>query len=524
MTVTRIDPRRHDVVLFDLDGVLTDTTALHAAAWKRLFDEFLAARPADPSEDHRTFTDTDYLHHVDGKPRIDGVLDFLASRNIQVPRGSADDEPGERSGHGLGKLKDRYFQELLEFQGAQAFEDATALVRSLRDNGLRTAVVSASRNCADVLERSGMTALFDVLVDGVLADELQLPGKPDPAAYLEAAALISTPPTRCVVIEDAESGVHAARAGGFGLAIGLARTGEPDRLLEAGADAVVSTLADIIVTDSGERRLSELPDALTGWDEIAGKLRGTLPALLLDFDGTLAPIRDDPSSVSLPIRTRMTLVSLARRLPVAIISGRDLWDVRRRVRVDTAWYAGSHGFEIAGPGVEPIEQSAATPALADLDEAERHLRSEFAAMPGVLVDRKRFALAVHYRNATPDDAVQVMSTAHRVSGRLPTLRIAHGRRVVELLPDVDWDKGRALRWLLTTAGLPETTPVFAGDDYTDEDALREVQGSGIGIVVLNAEHGDRLTWAHYSVSSPASLRTLLGRIASLEGPSQHGSA
>ncbi|GGI92185.1 hypothetical protein GCM10011581_31640 [Saccharopolyspora subtropica] len=517
MTTTRIDPRRHHAVLFDLDGVLTDTASVHAAAWQRLFDRYLADRPPSPLEDHRAFTAADYRQHVDGKPRVDGVLDFLRSRGIRLPRGASSDPAGRETGHGLGRLKDRYFHDALETGGVAVFDDAVALVESLRRHDIHTAVISGSRNCALVLDRAGIADLFDVRVDGVLAEELHLPGKPDPAVFLEAARRLDTPPSRCVVVEDAQSGVHAARSGGFALVLGVARAGPPSRLLDAGADTVVATLADVAVAKSDELLLSEVPDALTHWADIADRLRGRRPVLLLDFEGTLAPIRQDPSRVTLPLRTRVVLQLLARHCPVVISSGRDLRDLRRRVRVARAWYAGSHGFELLAPGGEPIAHHAAETALPDLGEAERLLAIEVGSVPGVLVDRTRFALAVHYRNARPAEVDQVISVVRRIGDERLTLRVAYGRRVVELLPNTYWNKGRALRWLMDEAGLTHSavTPVFAGDDRTDEDAFHEIHDDGIGIVVLGGEHGDRLTWAHYRVDGPRSLCTLLTHVTSL---------
>ncbi|MEV0084848.1 trehalose-phosphatase [Saccharopolyspora sp. NPDC050642] len=517
MAATSIDPLRHHAVLFDLDGVLTDTATVHAAAWKRLFDGYLAERTPAPAEDHLPFTGDDYLRHVDGKPRVDGVRDFLRSRGIRLPLGSAGDAAGRETCHGLGKLKDGYFRDALDAQGVAVFDDAIALIESLHRHGVRTAVISASRNCAAVLERAGIAHLFGVRVDGVVAEELGLPGKPDPAVFFEAARRLGVRPSSCAVVEDSESGVDAARVGGFALVVGVARSDSPTRLLEAGADVVVSSLADVAVAGSGERRLSEVPDALDRWTEIADRLRGHRPAVLLDFDGTLAPIRDDPTAVALPAGTREVLEVLAQRCPVAMISGRDLRDLRERVRVEDAWCAGSHGFELAGPDGTSVAQQSGETALPDLDEAERLLSAELRPVAGALVDRKRFAVAVHYRNVRPDEVERVISTVRRVGDARPGLRTTHGRCVVELLPDIDWNKGRALRWLLDRIGLVghDVVPVFAGDDYTDEDALREVHDDGIGIVVLSAEHGDRLTWARYSVDGPRSLCALLSRIAPL---------
>ncbi|MGW1679648.1 trehalose-phosphatase [Saccharopolyspora sp. NPDC002376] len=513
MVATSIDPNLHRAVLFDMDGVLTNTARLHSAAWQGLFDQYLAKRAPNPSEDHRPFTDGDYLHHVDGKSRVDGVLDFLRSRGIWLPRGDVGDEAGDETAHGLGKLQDAHFLAALDAQGAEVFDDAIALVESLHHHGIRTAVISASRNCARVLERAGIGHLFGVRVDGVVAAELQLPGKPDPALFLEAARRLGTPPSRAAVVEDAEAGVAAARVGGFALVIGVSRTGLPSRLVDAGADVVVSSLADVTVAASEQRRLSEVPDGLEHWDEIVARLRGRRPVVLLDFDGTLAPIRKDPAEVSLSVRTRSALQDLVRHCPVAVISGRDLSDVRSRVRLEGLWYAGSHGFELVGPNDEPVAQEAGEAALPDLDVAEQRLSDALEPVAGALVDRKRFALAAHYRNVRPDEVDRVITAVRQVGSELPGLRVAHGRKVVELLPDIDWNKGRALRWLLERSGLTELVPVFAGDDYTDEDALREIHDDGLGIVVLSAEHGNRLTWAHCSVAGTRPLIELLSRIA-----------
>ncbi|MDA3644313.1 trehalose-phosphatase [Saccharopolyspora indica] len=515
MVATSIDPHVHRAVLFDMDGVLTNTARLHSAAWKVLFDQYLAERSPAPPEDHRPFTDDDYRHHVDGKSRVDGVLDFLHSRGICLPRGDVGDEAGRETAHGLGKLKDEHFLRALDEQGAEVFADAISLVESLRRHHVETAVISASRNCARVLERAGIEQLFGVRVDGVVAAELKLPGKPDPALFLEAARRLGVPPSQTAVVEDAEAGVAAARAGGFALVLGVDRAGLPSRLAAAGADVVVSSLDEVAIAFPGQRRLSEVPDGLVHWNEISSRLRDRRPVLLLDFDGTLAPIRKDPAKVSLSVRTRTALQDLARRCPVAVISGRDLSDVRGRVRVEGVWCAGSHGFELAGPGDVPIAQEAGEAALPALDVAEQRLSAELAPVAGALVDRKRFALAVHYRNVRPDEVDRVISATRQVGAELPGLRMAHGRKVVELLPDIDWNKGRAVRWLLERAGLtgPELVPVFAGDDYTDEDALREVHEDGLGIVVVSAEHGDRPTWAHCSVDGTRALIDLLTRIA-----------
>jgi beta-phosphoglucomutase family hydrolase len=240
MAAVVISPDRFDAVIFDLDGVVTDTASMHAAAWTRLFDDFLAARSTQPGEDHRPFSAEDYRRFVDGKPRYDGVAAFLASRGIAADPATV---------HDLGDRKDRYFRELLAQQGVRVFRTTAALVRALAASGIRTAVISASRNCAAVLEAAGLADLFDVRVDGVVAEDLGLPGKPDPAVFLEAARRLGVHADRAVVVEDALAGVEAGRRGDFGLVIGVDRTGHPGELSEHGADVVVADLADVPVGD-----------------------------------------------------------------------------------------------------------------------------------------------------------------------------------------------------------------------------------------------------------------------------------
>ena len=244
--IVTISPRDYDAVLFDLDGVLTRTASVHASAWKRLFDDFLRHRAAETGEAFVPFDiDADYLQYVDGKPRYDGVASFLESRGIRLPLGELADGPGERTMHGLGNLKDRYFTEHLKQHGVDTYEPAIALVQSLRNEDIRTAVVSSSNNCAAVLEAVGIAHLFDVRVDGVDISRRGLAGKPAPDAFLEAARRLRVEPARSVVVEDAIAGVAAGRAGEFGLVVGVDRLAQSQALREAGANVVVTSLDQV---------------------------------------------------------------------------------------------------------------------------------------------------------------------------------------------------------------------------------------------------------------------------------------
>lgn len=231
-------------VLFDLDGVLTPTAEVHRAAWKRTFDEFLTSRSVDEE-----FTLEDYLRHVDGKPRYDGVRDFLASRSIDLPEGDPGDPPSWETVAGVGNAKNGAFTEVLESDGVEPFAGSVRLLDHLVDAGVAVAVVSSSANARAVLAAAGLLDRFDVVIDGVVARERGLPGKPAPDTYLAGAADLGTDPARTVVVEDAISGVQAGAAGGFGLVVGVDREGIADDMRRAGADVVVADLADLIVAD-----------------------------------------------------------------------------------------------------------------------------------------------------------------------------------------------------------------------------------------------------------------------------------
>lgn len=236
--------------LFDLDGVITRTASLHAAAWKEMFDGFLAERGAALGGDPSPFElPGDYTAYVDGRLRQDGVRGFLASRGITLPDGATDDPASAETVNGLGTRKNDLFTQILRRDGAEVYDSSVDFVCAARDLGLRRAVVSASRNCRALLESAGIDDLFEVRIDGEVAAERSLPGKPAPDTFLAAAADLGLAPEVCAVFEDATSGVAAGRAGGFGHVIGVDRAGHREDLLAHGADVVVDDLAELMVDE-----------------------------------------------------------------------------------------------------------------------------------------------------------------------------------------------------------------------------------------------------------------------------------
>jgi trehalose-phosphatase len=252
--------------------------------------------------------------------------------------------------------------------------------------------------------------------------------------------------------------------------------------------------------------------ALEHIDQIAQ--HGDRLAVFLDYDGTLTPIVSHPEDAWLPESMRQTLRLLAARVPVAILSGRDLDDVRGRVHVDGIVYAGSHGFDIAGPGGLRRELGAAY--LPVLDAAEMELREALDELPGAQLERKHFSVAAHYRNVHENDWLKVAAAVDAVAGKHRELRSINGKKVYELLPDIDWNKGKAVLWLLETLELErgKAFPIFVGDDRTDEDAFSALEKRGIGILVTEQP---QVTAANYRLSDADQverfLRELIARLA-----------
>jgi beta-phosphoglucomutase family hydrolase len=228
-------------ILFDLDGVLTPTAKVHERAWQELFDGYLQAVP-----EAEAYRDSDYFDHIDGKPRFDGVRDFLASRDIVLPEGPTDDDPANETVQGLGNRKNKIFNDIVDNTGVEPYEGSVRFLEAAIAEGLKVAVVSSSRNAPAVLLAAGLHGHFPVVVDGAVAAAQGLPGKPSPDTYEYAAELLELPSEECVVVEDAVSGVQAGNAGSFHSVIGVDRGAGRQALMDAGATLVVNDLGELL--------------------------------------------------------------------------------------------------------------------------------------------------------------------------------------------------------------------------------------------------------------------------------------
>lgn len=492
----------YDAVIFDLDGVITKTADVHARAWKALFDGYFAERHPDQP----AFTiETDYMTYVDGKPRYDGVDSFLKSRGITLERGQPGDTPDMETVCGLGNRKNTAFLQELEDKGVERYETTIELIRALHARGIRTGIISSSKNCEHVLKAAGALDLFEVRIDGTHQEAEGFPGKPAPDIFLMAAEQMGVSPQRTVVVEDAQSGMQAGRAGDFALVLGVDRGGNRAALIKDGADLVVDDLGEVCVTDG-------LPDGIDQAQYIIDSLQGRKLAVFLDYDGTLTPIVATPDLAVMSDEMRARVAKLAEKTTVGIISGRDRQNVANMVKLDTMVYAGSHGFDIKGPGIEFEQGAEFIPAL---EESEAYLNETLGDIEGMLVERKKYAIAVHYRNVDADTHLPTIEAAvDKVVADHPRLRKKGGKMIFEIQPDLDWHKGKALLKLLEHLGYDESNCVgmYVGDDVTDEDAFRSLRHRGFGVVVWD---GPRPTAANFSVGSVDACGRFLERLAEL---------
>ena len=527
-------------VVFDLDGVITQTAQVHFQSWKEAFDEYMRLREKRDNEPFKEFThEADYLPYVDGKPRYKGVQSFLESRNIHIPFGEPSDGPDKETVCGIGNKKNAHFTSIISTQGAEIYPSSVKLIEELIKAGIKVGVASSSKNCQQILKACKIEHLFQTRVDGVVSAEIGLKGKPEADIFVVAAHNLGASVAKAVVVEDASSGVEAGRNGGFGLVLGIARKNNTSELLVNGADVVVDDLDKMTlewIEDWFHKKplsLSEYwekePDSLDTPEKIskASKERALSPGytrsakkaffsgkklvFFLDYDGTLTPIVSRPEFAVLSDEMRGLFQRVATKHTVAIVSGRARQDVEKLVGLKGVCYAGSHGFDIAGPNVTMIEPRAEK-TIPLITEIMQGLKESLKDIEGLLIEEKKFSVAVHYRLVDEGKYLaKIEEVVKRVVDKEDALRLMKGKKVFEILPAIDWDKGQAIRWIMEALNLSwdENQIVYIGDDTTDEDAFRTVRTRGVTVLVADKA---KESAADFIVSNPDEVKKLFEKL------------
>ena len=383
------------------------------------------------------------------------------------------------------------------------------LARKLQGIGVAAAAYSSSPQCQQALKAAGIDDLFGVCIDGI-AGERGTAEKPDPTVLLEATRRLGVRPQRCVVVENSDAGVAAGRDGGFALVIGIDGTGRADDLTRTVPTSCSPTwpTSPFALVTSGSRN-SRM--RWTSYGQLIGITSARESMLFLDYDGTLSPIVSDPAAARLVDGAAEALELVAAVCPVAVLSGRDLADIRSRVDMPGHLVCGQPRVRADRTGRHISRERSGRRVRTHPRARGRRTEPEPGADSGSAVEHKRFAVAVHYREVAPEHVGEIVSTTHKL-GQRAGLRVTSGRMLVELRPDLDWDKGTTLAWIrdrIDPSG--SLLPIYIGDDLTDEDAFDAVKFDGIGIVVGHDEDGDRKTAAHFTLQSPDQVREFLQR-------------
>jgi len=499
--------------IFDLDGVITDTAKIHFKAWKQTFEEYLRLAEKKGPVKYRPFThDDDYLPYVDGKPRYKGVDSFLKSRGINLPWGSPSDGPEKETVCGIGNKKNLEFRKHLTSRDIEVFPAAIDFVKRLKARGIKVGVASSSKNCAAILNCARIRELFETVVDGEVSARLKLKGKPEGDIFVKAAENMKADPKYSMVVEDATSGIAAGRNAGFGLVLGIAMKKNRQDLLEEGADIVVEDF-DNLKDFPLENFFLKTPNHIFDfWDKNPSSIKTEAGELLfkkekiffsqmfyrkaseflstdktvffLDYDGTLTPIVSRPELAIMSEEMRKMVKELNKKFRVAIVSGRGRQDVEKLVDIPDLIYAGNHGFDIRINSENIIlqEMEKYIPLVARITN---QFNSKLSRIEGVIIEKKKFSVAVHYRLARDTEFPFIEREVAEVIKNNPDLRLMKGKKVFEILPRMEWDKGKALMRIMKTLGLDwkKQNIIYIGDDTTDEDAFRVVRGRGMGVLV-----------------------------------------
>ena len=497
--------RKYNGAIFELDGVLINTTEIHAKAWKQMFDIYNQRRKEkgqEPFEEFREVEDTPF--HMKDKHHYDGVESFLKSKGIEIPYGTpADDEESETI-CGLGNLKNEYYRSFLKEADVSIIPENVKKAREWKYRGLKIGVVTSVKSSKAVKEIPGLEDLFDVCIDSE-----EQPGRDVSQMMLNAARKMEIDPQKIVVIDESLSGIEAARKCGFNLVIGINDGDNKDNLLENGADIVLPSLEEFDLFSEEDYRKKYLPSAIDNMDKIIADIRNNKTLICLDYDGTLTPIISDYKNALLSEEMHATLKSASEDVPVAVVSGRDISFIKEKVNLDNVFYAGSHGYQIEGPDGFEYKLKESSEILPHLNDAERDLKKRTKLIKGVEIERKEYAIAIHYRHVHKDDIEYLENVVSDILQEYPRLKRGGGKKIIELKPNIDWHKGKAMN-VLREAITPgeDSMVIYVGDDETDEDAFKAIK-KGYGIYV---GHPGQETAASYYFRDVEEVGVFLGRL------------
>jgi alpha,alpha-trehalase len=496
-------------VIFDMDGVITDTAKVHFKAWKQIFDEYLKSTADEKKIAFKPFTLDDYIHYVDGMSRIDGVKCFLQSRHII---GSSDKLSSEDQNliQSLSTKKNEVFLELIKKEGVTVFPGTLALIKELKKNKIKIAAISSSKNCKEILTQGYVIQYFQAIVDGNALKECHLKGKPNPDIFLEAAKRLQADPAQSVVIEDALSGVIAGKAGHFGLVIGIDRQKKwQSQFKQKGADIVVNDLSEIDL-DQIKKKLIQTPLLTTdNFNRIKKNLQDKRVIICSDFDGTLTPIVRRPELATLSNEVKDLLFQLHQHASVVIISGRELSDIETKVGINGLYYAGNHGFEIIGPEHFTTKFVMGSEYTDEIEQVYNELSNSLTSVENCIIENKKYSLSVHFRMVRESSIPEIKKNIEKIIVNHPRLIKYQGKKVFEIRPNINWNKGKALKFILEKLNYNphDFTVIYLGDDVTDEDAFKEIKSEkGIGILISDTP---RVTNASYRLAAPSDVEKFL---------------
>ncbi len=490
-------------VLCDLDGVVTKTARVHAEAWKQVFDNFFYHYEEKAHILYSFNIVNDYIQFIDGEQQIEGVKEFLLSKNISITEDIIYD---------LAQKKDKIFLQLLEKQGVEINDDNFNKLNEWKQQGMKLGLVSSSRNCQPILKKSKLSSFFQVCIDE-LAEQEQLKGIYR-NTFLYAATKLNVPPESIMVIEDATVGIEVAKQGNFGLVVGLIHPNNYQKMQKSRADVLVTTLEELVWNGKQirfPRYYQHLPNACNQINEMEVLFSNHQLVVFLDYDGTLTPIVGHPENAILNDSMREVLSQLSKLVKITIISGRDRNNIQSLVNLPNVFYVGNHGLDMEGLDEKEIVQKNIESSISTLRQVWQELALKLASVSGIQIEPKKFTLAVHYRNVATEKQSEILAITQQIVERYSNLTIVYGKKVLDVCPKTGWNKGEALKWLISKFDLvkDKIVPIYIGDDLTDENAFRALTDDGIGILVGN--HGSK-TYADFVVKDPVEVQEFLKKI------------